>query len=235
MYVHLLPMTLPPYNHSWAEHIVSVLSFNSTSYRFSSATRRQIAFSVLSSLARCSSLPLLSLSCTFLVSPKSKRAVASPFCLPHLWCSMGHWLDNDRQAERGAVRTAKEGANQPTEMECKTPIRCLTQIYRRSCLCWWKLCTSGSRCAPYSSHLCECATCTVFAIHCEVLRRQRGRGGHLDNTADATPSKAIGPELEPCVFLSALPLFLFLYLVFESEKAQRLVKTLIYCTITVIE
>lgn len=133
---------------------------------------------------------------------------------------MGHWLDNDRQAERGAACTAKEGANQPTEMEYKTPIRCLTQIYRRSCL---------------SSHLCECATCTVFAIHCEVLRRQRGRGGHLDNTADATPSKAIGPELEPCVFLSALPLFLFLYLVFESEKAQRLVKTLIYCTITVIE
>lgn len=59
MYVHLLPMTLPPYNHSWAEHIVSVLSFNSTPYRFSSATRRQIAFSVLSSPLSLAVLPSL--------------------------------------------------------------------------------------------------------------------------------------------------------------------------------
>lgn len=35
---------------------------------------------------------------------------------------MGHWLDNDRQTEHGAVREAEEGASRPTKMEDKTLI-----------------------------------------------------------------------------------------------------------------
>lgn len=35
---------------------------------------------------------------------------------------MGHWLDNDRQTEHGAVHKAEEGASRPTKMEDKTLI-----------------------------------------------------------------------------------------------------------------
>lgn len=66
---------------------------------------------------------LLSLSRTLLIPPKSKRAVAFPFCLPHLRCTMGRWLGNDRWAERRA-------AHEPSEIQgacCTKSARGLTR------------------------------------------------------------------------------------------------------------
>jgi len=75
------------YNHSLVEHIAKVL-FRLTrvhiSFFISDVEANYIFGSILSSLSHSPSLPLLSLSCTLLVSPKSKRAVVSPFCLAHL-------------------------------------------------------------------------------------------------------------------------------------------------------
>lgn len=175
----------------------------------------------------CPSLPLLSLSCTLLVSPKSKRAVVSPFCLPHLWCSMGHWLDNDRQTEHGAAHKAKEGANRPNKMEDKTLIGCLTKVYQGSGL-------ADKRFAVAALALPHIPPTHANVWHALCVSRTVliwGGKEAEDGISITRQMRALRtPPDQNWYHVSFLPL-----LVLQWAKAQRLVKTLIYCTITVIE
>lgn len=161
MYVYpLLYFCLKP-----AEHTLEVFSLLTRLHIFFHQWRGgKFTFSALSyflSLSRSPSLPLLSLSCTLLFSPKSKRAVVSPFCLPHLWCSMGRWLYNDRQAECRAVHEAKREQTSPLKWKTKLESVASPSL-REILLCWEKVCSSVSRSAPGSSHPCKCVTCCVI-------------------------------------------------------------------------
>lgn len=89
---------------------------------------------------------------------------------------MGHWLDNDRQTEHGAVHKAEEGASRPTKMEDKTLIGRLAES-TAGLASLIKRFAVAARALPRVAVL----PCKVCDVHCvcgapwraEVVKRRR--------------------------------------------------------------